>query len=98
MHGQEVAVGTVLDGALAMAVYKDGTLLGLLCGVAAYVDEGFDDVVEGVHVVVVKHYGSTMVFEGGDFVFCLWADVWFLGFQFCFVLITVFLLSPQPGH
>ena len=46
MHGEKFVVGTVFDGAFAMAMDKDGTLLGLLGSVAADVDEGFDDIVE----------------------------------------------------
>ena len=55
MHGQEVVVAAVLDGAFAVAVDKNGALLGLCIGDAASVHKRFDDVVEGVDVVVVQH-------------------------------------------
>jgi hypothetical protein len=55
VHGEECFVAAMLDGAFAMAVNKDGALLGLRGTDAADVDEGLDDVVEGVYVVVVEH-------------------------------------------
>ena len=55
VHGEEGFVAAVLDGAFAVAVDEDGALLGLGVRDAADVDEGLDDVVEGVYVVVVKH-------------------------------------------
>ena len=55
MHGQEVVVAAVLDGAFAVAVDKNGALLGLSIGDAANVHKRLDDVVEGVDVVVVQH-------------------------------------------
>ena len=63
VHGEKFVVGTVFDGAFAMAMDKDGTLLGLLGGVAAYVDEGFDDVVESVDVVVVEDEAASRIFK-----------------------------------
>ena len=56
-------MGTMLDGAFPMAMDEDGTLLGLFGRVAADVDEGLDDVVEGVDVVVVQNKVASGVFE-----------------------------------
>ena len=53
MHGQECLVSAVLDGTLAVAVHEDGTLFCLRSADAAYIDEGLDYIVEGVHVVVM---------------------------------------------
>ena len=49
----------MFDGAFAVAVDDDGALLGLGGGDAADVDEGFDDIVEGVHIVVVEHQAAS---------------------------------------
>lgn len=68
VHGQEGVVATVFDGAFAVAVDEDGALLGLLVGDAADVDKRFDDVVEGVDVVVVEDEAAAGVFEHGGFV------------------------------
>ena len=84
MHGKEFGIGAVLDGAFAVAVDEDGALLGLLSSVAADVDEGLDDVVEGVHVVVPEYQLAAVVFEDGGFVFRLGAYIWFILFQFQF--------------
>jgi hypothetical protein len=43
----------MLDGAFAVTMNQDSTLLGLRVGDAADVNKGFDDIVEGVYVVVV---------------------------------------------
>jgi hypothetical protein len=45
----------VFDSAFAMAVDQNGTLLSLRAADAADVDEGFDDIVKGMHVIVVQH-------------------------------------------
>ncbi len=63
VHGQEGLVAAVLDGAFAVAVHQDGTLLCLRDADAADVDEGLDDIVEGVHVVVVQHKTTAGVFQ-----------------------------------
>lgn len=78
MHGQEVAVGALFDDAGSVAVDEDGALFGLLFGVSADIYKSFDDVVEGVHVVVVEEEAATAVFEHGGFFGGLWANVGFL--------------------
>jgi hypothetical protein len=82
VHGEKFVVGTVFDGAFAMAMDKDGTLLSLLGSVAADVDEGFDDIVEGVDIIVVEHHTAAVVFHHGGLVFGLLAYIWFVLFQF----------------
>jgi len=68
VHGEEGVVAPVFYGAFAVAVDEDGALFGLLVGDAADVDERFDDVVEGVYVVVVQYEAAAGVFEYGCFV------------------------------
>ena len=68
VHGKEGVVAAVFYGAFAVAVDKDGALLGLGVGDAANVDEGFDDVVEGVDIVVVEDEVAAGVFEYVGFV------------------------------
>ena len=63
VHGQKSVVASMLDGAFAVAVYKDGALLGLGIGDAADVHECFDDVVESMDIIVVKHKVASRVFE-----------------------------------
>ena len=67
VHGKEVFVTSGLDDAFASVVDEDGALLGLFVGVAADVDEGFDDVVEGVVVVVVDNEAASAVLEDAEF-------------------------------
>ena len=74
----------MFDSAFAVAVYEDSTLLGLLGGVTADVDEGLDDIVEGMHVIVPQHQLAAVVFEYCGLVFRLRAYVWFIFFQFQF--------------
>ena len=63
MHGQQVGIGAVLDGALTMTMNQDGALLSLLLGVAADVHQGLDDIVEGVYIVVVEHQTAAVVLQ-----------------------------------
>ena len=53
MHGEQHVVTSVFDRAFSVAVDQDGTLLGLGCGNATDIHQGFDDIVKGVHIVVV---------------------------------------------
>lgn len=63
MHGEEGVVAAVFDRAFAVAVDEDGTLLSLGIGDTTDVDEGFDDVVEGVDVVVVEDEAASRIFK-----------------------------------
>ena len=82
VHGEQLFVAAVFDGAFAASVDDDGALFCLFVGVAADVDKGFDDIIESVHVVVVEHQLATAIFQHGGFVFSLWTYVWFVLFQF----------------
>ncbi len=53
VHREQCFITAVLDYAFAFAVYYDSSLLGLVHGVAADVNESLYHVVEGVYVVVV---------------------------------------------
>ena len=53
VHGQEGFVAAVLHYAFSFAMYQYGALFGLLYGVTADVHQCLDDIVEGVHIVVV---------------------------------------------
>lgn len=63
MHGEEGVVAAVFDGAFAVAVDEDGALLSLGIGDTTDVDEGFDDVVESVDVVVVEDEAASRIFK-----------------------------------
>ena len=63
VHGKEFFVAAGLDDALAGVVNHDGALLGLLVGVTADIDERFDDIVEGVVVVVGNDELAAVVVE-----------------------------------
>ena len=63
MHGEEGVVASVFDRAFAVAVDEDGALLSLGIGDTTDVDEGFDDVVESMDIIVVKHKVASRVFE-----------------------------------
>jgi hypothetical protein len=54
-HAGQFIKGTMLNGTLPFVMNQQGTLLGLLWLVAAYIDEGFNDVVEGIYVIVVHN-------------------------------------------
>jgi hypothetical protein len=51
--GLQLLVRADFDGTLPFVMNEQGALLGLLGLVAAHVNQGFDDVVEGVYLVVV---------------------------------------------
>ncbi len=82
VHRQQVTVRAVFYGAFSVAMDQNGALFGLLSGVATDVDKGFDDVVEGMDIVVIKHQLATVILQYGCFIFCLWTYVWFVLFQF----------------
>ena len=63
MHGEEGVVASVFDRAFAVAVDEDGALLSLGIGDTTDVDEGFDDVVEGVDVIVVEDEAASRIFK-----------------------------------
>ena len=63
MHGQECLIVAVFDSAFAMAMNQNGALLGLGGADAADVDKSFNDIVEGVYVVVVEYQTAARVFE-----------------------------------
>ena len=71
MHGEEFFVTAVFDNAFAGVVDHDGALLGLLVGVPADVDKCFDDIIEGVVVVVVEYQFATAVVEQFHLLFFL---------------------------
>lgn len=66
-HGDEVIDVSHFDGAFALEVDDHGALLCLLWGVVAYLDEGLDDVVEGVDLIVEDYQIMTVFDAGGDF-------------------------------
>ena len=63
MHGEKCVVAAMFDGAFAVAVDEDGALLSLGIGDTTDVDEGFDDVVEGVDVIVVEDEAASRIFK-----------------------------------
>lgn len=78
MHREQFGVGTVLDGALAVTVDKNGALFGLLGGVATYIDQGLDYVVEGMDIVVPQDECAAAIIQGVDIFVGLRVYVWFL--------------------
>ena len=78
MHGEQFLVAAGLDDAFAGVVNHDGALLGLFEGVAADVDQSFDNIVEGVVVVVVDNQFATVVVKQFDVLLLLF----FVFFQF----------------
>ena len=68
----------MFDGAFPVTVDENGALLSLLGGVAADVDERFDDIVEGVYVIVPEHQLAAVVFEDGGFIVCLGTYIWLI--------------------
>ena len=79
MHGKELFVAAVFYDTFSGVVYHDGTLLGLFVGVAADIDEGFDDIVESVVVVVVDNQVAAAVVKQFNILF-------FLGFVLAVVV------------
>ena len=82
VHGEEGFVAAVLDGAFAVAVDEDGALFRLFGGMAADVDQGFDDIVEGVDIVVPQHKAASVVFQNRGLIVRLGAYIWFVLFHF----------------
>ena len=81
MHGEQLLIASCLDDALAGVVYHYGTLLGLFVSVAADVDECFDDIVEGVVVIIVDYQFATAVVKEFDILF-FFLFVFLQGFVF----------------
>ena len=52
----------MFDCAFPVAMDQDGTLFGLFGCVTADVDERFDDIVEGVYVIVPEHQLAAVCF------------------------------------
>ena len=50
-------------------MYQYGALLGLFLGVAADIYKRLDDVVEGVHIIVIEKQTASAVFQGVDLFF-----------------------------
>ena len=63
VHGQECLIVAVFDGAFAVAMNQNGALLSLGGADAADVDKSFNDIVEGVYVVVVEYQTAARVFQ-----------------------------------